>query len=282
MRKETQSSEVLIRGKKPLVLMCLFFLILFWFLPISQMNPIPIEPMHSGQLTPLHETPVYLKSEDISANISNIVKERTEYVLQNRENVSLNLSIALPFSYAIFFGYHLPENVSLTINGIVGSYAWSTFNYTNSIGYNCTCFAIVFNLTFAPLEEKIIVANYSRQFWVTSGWRVYSYITETAMFWNRSIEHARFSYRIDTRIGTISISGLENYSTYQDGTDLVVNKEFYDWTPTKNIGITFDLDGSTRNPLLELFIIIIIWLSLLSGVSVILLLMRKGKKIHKV
>ena len=279
MRKETLSSGVLIIGIKPLVLICLFFLILFWFLPISQMNPLPLEPVHSGQLTPLHETPVYLKSEDISANISEVVRERTVYVLQNSGNVSINLSIALPFSSG-YFGYHLPANISLTINGSVGSYVWSTFNYTNSYGYNLTCFAIIFNLTFTPREEKIIVANYSRHFSFTTGWRAYNYITETAMFWNRSIEHARFNYRLDTRVGTISIHGLDNYSSHQDGTDLVINKEFHDWMPTSNIGISFDL-GGPPNYFFKLWDILITSLSLLTVVTIIYLTVRKKRNKKK-
>jgi hypothetical protein len=278
--QEIRSSEFLSRCKKTLVFLSFFLLLLSWFLPISMMNPVPLNPVHSGQLVPLSETPVYLKSEVISANISDIVRERTEYVLQNSENMSINLSIALPFSSGDIYGYQLPANVTLTINGSLGAYIWSTFNYTDSHGYNRTCYAIVFNLTFVAFEEKIIVANYSRVFWASTGLRVYNYITETAGFWNRSIEQAQFNYRLDSWIGSISISGLEGYSSHRERTDLIINKEFYDWSPTENIRITFDLGGSPNNPF-SWFIIVILLYALIVITTLYLNIRRRKKTSHK-
>ena len=225
----------------------LLFLICFSLLlcpPSSNANPVPVEPICSSHISPLNETSVYLKSEDIRANISNEVIERVEYVLKNGDNLSTNISIALPFNT---IDSNLPENLILTVNGTKKDYNWSTFQYTNLMGWNTTCSAIIFNLTFNPLEEKKIVANYSRQFFLIEGVRMYHYITETGRFWNKSIEYARFNYRLDTTIGEIYISGLDNYSSSTDGQYLVISKEFYNWTPEQNIVIDFDL-GYTPPP----------------------------------
>ncbi|NVM52565.1 MAG: hypothetical protein HWN66_02595 [Candidatus Helarchaeota archaeon] len=241
--------------KKRIILLFLIFLSLFYITPISNANPIPLEPIHSGILTPLNETSIYLKSEYISATISDSVVERTEYILKNSEELSVNLSIALPFGIWELFGYNLPDNILLTINGIEKEYNWSIFNYTDETGYNISCSAIVFNLTFGPFEEKIIVATYTRSFSASYGLRFYLYLTETGQFWNCSIEYARFNYKLDLIKGKISISGLDSYSSSIDGHYLVINKEFYNWTPTQNIVISFDLGSPPSIP--DIFVLLI-------------------------
>lgn len=283
MDKEPIPTRISIRIKKVLILFYLFFLLFFFILPISNANPVTVETMGSGQLIPQYETRVYLKSEDISANISEIVTERTEYVLKNSENSISNLSIALPLGIK-HFDYNLPENVTLTIDGIVGEYIWGTFNYTSTSGYNYTCFAIIFNLTFTPFEEKIIVANYSRHFSFMEGLRSYHYITETGRFWNRSIEYARFNYRLSLHMGMISIGGLETFSSHFERNELVISKEFFDWLPTTNIGIIFDSRQNSSSLLPKLiilsFILIVFSIGLLFIRSSMKLTNKNNKKIN--
>jgi hypothetical protein len=274
MNKRRVSTRILTKIYKIIILLYIFSLLLFFTLPIANANPVMIETMGSGQLAPQYETRVYLKSEDIRANISDIVTERCEYILQNSENMNNNLSIALPLGIK-HFDYNLPDNITLTINGTVCAYIWGSFNFTNMEGYNWTCYAIIFNLTFAPFEEKIIVANYSRHFSVSEGIRAYHYITETGRFWNRSIETARFNYRLALNMGKISIAGLEGYSTHFERNKLVISKEFHDWVPTTNIGITFDLRGPDSN--LSALLLFISWILILLLITLILYRISKNK-----
>ncbi len=273
---------LLMKIKITKILLLFFILTFFLIIPISKANPVPVEPICSGQLSPLNETPLYLKSEEIYANISDDVVERAEYILQNSGNSAVNISIALPFSlWSGDLFQNLPEKISLLINGNEKDYQWIIFNYTNIRGYNTSCLAIVFNFTVGPFEEKIIVVNYSWHFSATNGLRIYHYTTETARFWNRSVGYAHFNYRLDMSIGKISLSGLENYSTHIESNYLIIDKEFYNWTPTQNIVISFDLGYIPPFPNIGFLFGLIFVMSLIIIIILIVNVMKKNRRQYK-
>ena len=228
------------------------FVLLFIFLEgnmiISSVytNPVALDPFYTGQITPLSESSVYFKAEEVSVNISERVDVLAIYILKNSENRFTNLSVALPFAVQGIFDYSLPENVSLGVNATPKDYIWTAISFNSTSGLNNTHSAIAFNLSFSPFEEKVVIANYSRHYTdgETDVRRVYTYMTETGRFWNRSIEHAVFNLRIDLTCAIIpQINGLEDYSCIIDlnSHDWVITKEFFNWSPTENIAVIIDL-----------------------------------------
>ncbi len=258
-----------IKAKNGVFFITLFIMALFYIPSISNANPVPVEgPFLSSTITPLNQTAIYLKSEVISANISTVINEKAEYTLRNIESKEVNLSIALPFDS---MGVYTIDYLQLIINGTSSPYTWSTIHFINLNNHEVTYRAIVFNVSFGPFEEILIVANYSREI----GYAVdddfsYIYLTETGLFWNKSIEHAQFNYRLNKTIGRISITGLDNYSQYTDGDFLVVSQEFTNWTPQENIRIHFDVPGV---PGFELYLTLIT----ITAVGILLSLIKRDK-----
>lgn len=166
--------------------------------------------------------------------------EHAEYLLKNLDNSSINMTIALPFGE---YSPNLPEDLTLKVNGTLTAYSWIIDPYLNISGNRIYCDAIIFNVSFIPFEEKLIIINYSRTLLINKVGASYTYITETACYWNGTIEYARFDYTLDKRLGEIYIFGLDSYSSYSDGDYLVVSKEFVNWTPADDILISFDPGG---------------------------------------
>ena len=82
----------------------------------------PVEEITSGYIFPKDNTNVYMKSQDIYAELyedQGYAKERTEYTLKNDFNSTTNLIIGLPFSGDRTVGYPFPENLIITVDELL-------------------------------------------------------------------------------------------------------------------------------------------------------------------
>jgi hypothetical protein len=242
-------------------------------IPLVNTNPISVDLFSSGQIAPMDGGAIYFRSEEVNISISDEVAISAKYFLKNSENSAANITVALPFSGS-------PSNLSLFIQGIQPEYVWTELSINYTSGHNYTDPAIAFNLSFTPNEEIMIEANYKRGYSQYSDLKCYAYITQTGRYWGMPIEYAVFELRIDLAlIHVLEVNGFENHTStidYLNG-EIVLFKEFYNWTPIDNIAVILDFTNTPSIPGFQINVII-------CGVLLGLVLLRhtSNPKIHKI
>ncbi len=223
------------------VVICVLFIVLLLFAGSVQGNTCPVAYSETGSAIPLYEnTSIYLKSENITTKIhAKHIYERTEYVLKNCANSTVNQKLLLPF-YKLSHETAIPQSVNFTVDNKSYDYNWTDFYWKDTISNRTNKYVCVgYELVFLPYEEKTVCAEYTLDYYKNEGRNEYGYLTLTGTLWNHSIEYANFTYYISKDLKDIQITGLEGYIEISEGEYKVIHKDFYNWTPEENIKITW-------------------------------------------
>jgi hypothetical protein len=186
------------------------------------------------------EKVVYTIDEEQKAVVSAL------YVLQNTENASVGLDIALPFDYQV------PKDLVLTAGGL--PVALGLFNSTTAIDYAF----VSFRLDFSACETLEVLASYSIRISAYTEPAAYEhvapgtqytryywcrYIAETGRYWQNNLDTAVFQFRIRQELYS---SGLKGFNVTRDGGYIVATRTYQDWRPVDNIEVHWQRpDGRT-------------------------------------
>ena len=207
-------------------------------------------------------------SENVTVHIAEDAAVTANYTFHNPHPGQVNQTILLPF-------YSRPSNLTISIEGNQLSYVWTEYRMEDSSDddYYFTYQSAKFILRFDAHEFITIDVNYSRAYrkdehYEGDHYNSFIYLTRTGASWNEPIRYANFQFYLhkDECTGCFDDGGLysEFYNLsmghYKNVYDLyaaaflthfltdfdIVNdtyyhlsREFSDWVPEKDIGLTW-------------------------------------------
>jgi hypothetical protein len=202
-------------------------------------SPITANPLPSSEIdvatnpVPDSDTPLFLKSENITFRITNNVTASGNFTIYNPSNGTFNQTILFPFyrSWQIdeMPGIYHYKILNLTVNDTgleYGETEWGVYP------------AIFFNISVSPLTDQIVHIKFRTHYASEHLYEEYRYITKTAKEWPRPIEYAYFEFIFDNAtVGGNLIGGDE---VHRNGSYWVTTIERFNWTPEENIEISWN------------------------------------------
>ena len=195
-------------------------------------NPMPSHYPTEGNPVPSNnDTDVYLAEEYLVFTFSSkTVDIQAEYMICNGGPDQTEITIFLPFNSTV-------SEIALRVDGVDHDFSMTTMELEENWWYSRDYDGLLFNLSFDPFGSHSIGIDYQREIKVYDTYpddEIYyqfGYIVWTTRYWNHSIDHARFEYRIPKSL-------YEDHDTWRNqsvesvGNYIVVTEEYYDWTPS--------------------------------------------------
>lgn len=215
--------------------------------------PLPVD--YEDLLKTCNNT-VYLYSESLNVSFSyDVAKINASYTFKNLSPNNTQLQIGLPF-------VDVPRNLQITILKENISYKELIPSYGIDIPVNSSLEAIksitprdlaAFELAFEGYEEITIDVRYERSYAYQTNYprkkffyyNEFRYIIGSARWWNHTIKHAYFEFRIDLTEfdsgGVNSTSFLEagsisaEFNDIKTSESIIFTRTYIDWLPNDEV-----------------------------------------------
>lgn len=207
-------------------------------------NPLPISETiidEGGEITSYSETPLVLKSENVTFKIDEDIAATGLYTIYNPTDEIINQTILFPIYRNSFYTNWRPgefyiEQVVIEQKGEVNT---SNGYYATKIdGFEGIYQGVLFDISVPPLDEIVVKITWIQRYAITSlTFAKLTYITQTANGWSRPIEYAFFKF-IFENITILGEPSGGDRTFFEDG-KVVTTIEYIDWSPEADIEITW-------------------------------------------
>lgn len=223
-------------------------LLLLAILPAVDANPMPYEIWENAQgggaPEPVNVDPdITFFKEYVEADIGKrTVDLHAEYWFRNEGPENGTMRIILPLSKD-------PKDIELEADGHQTGWTRTSYFFQNE-RERIDCVAIVFEILFMPFEERKVTVEYEEDLSVydtTLNDHVsyfFWYLVGSAREWNRSLETARFEFKVPMSMW--DRGDHDGWERTTEGKDHVLTKEYSDWIPQNDVeSISWERDRRT-------------------------------------
>jgi len=238
-------------------LIALSIILTIGIIPAVNANPIPIEFYVNSQAggcpRPYDENTsnITFFKEVVKADIQKrSVNLHADYWFRNEGTRTETIKILLPLS-------NEPKDISLISDG--KKVVWSTTVYVQTgwyFGYATKYQAIYFEQEFMPSQEIKVSLDFEDDLSIYDEHMndhisyYYSYLVGSAREWNRSIESARFEFRVP--VSMFDRGEYKGWDRSREAFDYVFTKEYSDWIPSHDLEwLMWEQDRMTLEVLME-------------------------------